>query len=101
MWPLASLALFATGVLSFEQYVNDFIDPAFILGGNFGDNTLSAQQSVVQWADDFAAEGPWCMIIIRLFFLVSESFFAAVTTSKPAGFNAPSGDPHDYLSWAP
>ncbi|KAI0317023.1 chondroitin AC/alginate lyase [Amylostereum chailletii] len=70
------------GVLSFEDYFNEFIDPSYILGGNFPNTTIAAQRSIVQWADELTAQGPWSVI-----------------TSKP--FNAPSGDPHDYLSWAP
>ncbi|KAI0265334.1 chondroitin AC/alginate lyase [Gloeopeniophorella convolvens] len=68
--------------LAFESYDNDFIEPSYLLNKNWTNTTVVAQESIVQWADWLAEQGPWSVI-----------------TSKP--FNAPSGDPHDYLSWAP
>ncbi|KAI0032445.1 chondroitin AC/alginate lyase [Vararia minispora EC-137] len=79
-------ACIVSGVLSFplEIYVNDFLEPSFLLDAKFANDTIFAQQSIIQWAGELANQGPW-----------------SVLTSKPDGFNAPSGDPHDYLSWAP
>ncbi|KZP15851.1 chondroitin AC/alginate lyase [Athelia psychrophila] len=69
------------GQLGYKDYDNDFLDPAYVLGKNFNSSTAAAQQSIVQWADFLAAQGPW-----------------AVTNKTVA---APTGNPHDYLSWAP
>ncbi|KAN0114323.1 Alginate lyase domain containing protein [Russula decolorans] len=67
--------------VAYISYYNDFIEPSYILGKNWSRTTVVAQQSIIQWADWLAAQGPW-----------------SVTTSKP--FPAPSNDTHDYLSWA-
>ncbi|VDC03199.1 unnamed protein product [Peniophora sp. CBMAI 1063] len=79
-----ALALLGVPSLALENYVNEFIDPSYILSGDFANATTFAQQSIVEWADALAAQGPWSVI-----------------TSKPDGFNAPSNDSHDYVSWAP
>lgn len=63
------------------SYANDFVDPDFIVKGNFGNNTLAAQNTIIEWAKETAAGGPW-----------------AVTDKAVA---APTGNKHDYLSWAP
>ncbi|KAI0048690.1 chondroitin AC/alginate lyase [Auriscalpium vulgare] len=68
--------------LQFNSYDNAWVDPQYVLSKNWNDTTVVAQQTIVEWADNLNAQGPW-----------------SVTTSKP--FNASSGDPHDYLSWAP
>ncbi|KAI0061087.1 chondroitin AC/alginate lyase [Artomyces pyxidatus] len=68
--------------VGFSSYDDDFIDPNYVLSKSFNATTVYAQASIAAWADWLNAQGPW-----------------AVTTSKP--FSAPSGDPHDYLSWAP
>jgi len=47
----------------FSSYGNDFIEPSYILGKNWGNTTLVAQGSIVQWADWLAAQGPWCTFI--------------------------------------
>ncbi|KDR80834.1 hypothetical protein GALMADRAFT_135935 [Galerina marginata CBS 339.88] len=62
-------------------YANDFVDPDYILAKNFGAHTGRAQETVIAWARQLAVKGPWSV------------------TSKP--FAPPSGDKHDYLSWAP
>ncbi|KAI0265333.1 alginate lyase-domain-containing protein [Gloeopeniophorella convolvens] len=68
--------------VGFSSYDNDFVDPSYVLNKNWTNTTVVAQESIVQWADFLAAQGPW-----------------SVVTSKP--FLAPSNDSHDYLSWAP
>ncbi|KAF9001208.1 chondroitin AC/alginate lyase [Cyathus striatus] len=77
---LAVSCLFTT-VIAQTSYANDFLDPAFIVSKEYGNNTLAAQETVVKWADTLAAQGPW-----------------SVMTKQGI---APSGDMHDYLSWAP
>ncbi|KAF8495468.1 chondroitin AC/alginate lyase [Russula emetica] len=68
--------------VAYISYYNDFIEPSYILDKNWSGTTVVAQQSIIQWADWLAAQGPW-----------------SVTTSKP--FPASSNNTHDYLSWAP
>lgn len=67
--------------IGFSSYDNDFLEPSYILGKNWNPTTVVAQESIVQWADWLAAQGPWSV------------------TTKP--FLAPSNNTHDYLSWAP
>ena len=47
----------------FTSYDNDFIEPSYILGKNWNAKTIVAQESIVQWADWLAAQGPWCKFI--------------------------------------
>ena len=64
---LAALAL-ADGLnIGFTSYDNDFIEPSYILGKNWNGTTVVAQESIVQWADWLAAQGPWCQCIRFLF----------------------------------
>ncbi|TFK28305.1 hypothetical protein FA15DRAFT_678507 [Coprinopsis marcescibilis] len=63
------------------SYANEFVDPDYILNGNFPGNTASAQKTIGDWATKLAADGPWSV------------------TSKDA--TPPSGTKHDYMSWAP
>jgi len=65
----------------YQDYDNDFLDPSYILAKNFPSSTAAAQQTVVQWADYLAAEGPWSVM--------------------NKSVNPPTGNKHDYLSWAP
>lgn len=67
----------------FISYDNEFVDPAYILSKPWttNNNTLDAAQTIVAWADHLYDQGPWSV------------------TDKP--FTAPTGDKHDYLSWAP
>jgi hypothetical protein len=46
--------------ISYKDYDNDFLDPSYILNKNYSSTTAAAQQSVVEWADYLAAQGPWC-----------------------------------------
>ncbi|KDQ49492.1 hypothetical protein JAAARDRAFT_165561 [Jaapia argillacea MUCL 33604] len=63
------------------SYANDFVDPAYILEKSFPSSTHLANETIIQWAGELAAAGPWSV------------------TSKPIA--PPSGNKHDYLSWAP
>jgi hypothetical protein len=62
-------------------YSNDFVSPDWFLSRNFPQSTLGAQQTIVRWAEQLNAQGPWSV------------------TNKSA--TPPSGDKHDYMSWAP
>jgi len=63
------------------SYANVFVDPDYIVARQFPPNTLAAQKTIVSWAQELAAEGPW--------------------TVMSKNVTSPSGDKHDYLSWAP
>jgi hypothetical protein len=41
------------------SYANVFVDPNFIVARHFANNTLAAQQTIVSWAQELAAQGPW------------------------------------------
>jgi nitrogen fixation protein FixH len=45
---------------AYKDYDNDFLDPSYILAKNFNTSTAASQQSIIQWADFLAAQGPWC-----------------------------------------
>lgn len=42
------------------SYANDFVDPNYVIAGNFTNNTEAAQQTIVTWANELASQGPWC-----------------------------------------
>ncbi|KAF8521779.1 chondroitin AC/alginate lyase [Hysterangium stoloniferum] len=67
--------------LDLVSYDNDFVDPSFIVSGAFVNTTWEAQQTIAQWATELSTSGPWSV------------------TNKTV--SPPSGDLHDYLSWAP
>ncbi|KZP15849.1 chondroitin AC/alginate lyase [Athelia psychrophila] len=62
-------------------YDNEFLDPSYIIVKKFPSSTLGAQQTIVEWANVLAAKGPW--------FVMDKAVLP------------PSGNKHDYLSWAP
>ncbi|EMD36929.1 hypothetical protein CERSUDRAFT_114842 [Gelatoporia subvermispora B] len=77
-------ALCASAVLpvhSFTSYDNDFVDPHYVLARNFNATTMLAQQAIISTAEQLATKGPWSVT------------FKNITP--------PSGDLHDYMSWAP
>lgn len=55
-----SVLTVAPSIYAYKDYDNDFLDPSYILAKKFNSSTAAAQQSVVQWADFLAAQGPWC-----------------------------------------
>ncbi|KAJ7178231.1 chondroitin AC/alginate lyase [Mycena filopes] len=64
----------------FTCYANDFVDPAHTLR-QYPENLAGAQDTIVAWANEMNSYGPWSV------------------TDKPVV--APSGNKHDYMSWAP
>jgi hypothetical protein len=81
------------------SYANVFVDPDFIVARQFPNNTLAAQQTIVSWAQELAAEGPWSTSKICIFLTLEglKRFLAVMSKNV----TPPSGDKHDYLSWAP
>lgn len=51
--------LAASSAVAVTSYANDFVDPAYIIAGNFSASTETAQATVISWAKELAAEGPW------------------------------------------
>ncbi|KAI0737275.1 hypothetical protein BC629DRAFT_1600482 [Irpex lacteus] len=49
----------STHPYAYVNYANDFIDPVYILAGNFSVTTLPVQNTIRQWAEESAAGGPW------------------------------------------
>lgn len=66
---------------NFSAYANDFVNPNTILAKDFNTSTAGSQQTIVAWADFLAAQGPWSVM--------NKSVIP------------PTGNKHDYLSWAP
>ena len=56
---LLVLGALPTVVHALTSYANDFVDPDYIVGRSFPANTVIAQNTIVQWADQYAALGPW------------------------------------------
>lgn len=56
---LLALGALPTVVHSLTSYANDFVDPDYIAAKNFPANTAIAQKIIIQWADEYAALGPW------------------------------------------
>ncbi|KXN81032.1 hypothetical protein AN958_06278 [Leucoagaricus sp. SymC.cos] len=85
LWNLSgALALLAlAGVRAAPaSYANDFVNPDYIVNlGNFGNQTLAAQATILDWARQSAVGSPWSVMN---------------KTYAP-----PTGDKHDYLSWSP
>ncbi|KAL0573412.1 hypothetical protein V5O48_008534 [Marasmius crinis-equi] len=78
---VATIILLCHKVEAETSYISDFIDPNYILSQEFPFHTYPAQVTIVKWARQFSQRGPWSV------------------TDKPV--TAPSGDKHDYMSWAP
>jgi hypothetical protein len=58
------LAGVAPVVHSLVSYANDFVDPDYIVSKAFSNYTVEAQSTVVQWADELAAQGPWSKLCL-------------------------------------
>lgn len=56
---LAACLSWAPAVHSFYSYDNDFIPPQYFLSKNWSNTTLEAQQTILAWAEETAAKGPW------------------------------------------
>ncbi|TEB29271.1 hypothetical protein FA13DRAFT_1755638 [Coprinellus micaceus] len=78
---MASERPLADRVAGQTSYANDFVDPDYILTRNYPTNTGLAQATINAWAKSLAGRGPWSVM-------------------DKAGI-PPTGDKHDYLSWAP
>ncbi|KAJ7507000.1 chondroitin AC/alginate lyase [Mycena galericulata] len=77
---LLLIAQLAAAVNNFTCYANDFVTPAHA-AGQYAINLGGAQDTIVAWAEEMNSYGPWTV------------------TDKP--ILPPSGNKHDYMSWAP
>lgn len=63
-WRTSSLSFFALTLrgahASLVSYANDFVDPDYIVNGNFGKHTQGAQDTIVAWARQSTVGSPWC-----------------------------------------
>jgi len=57
---------FISKVSALVSYANEFVDPDYILAGNFSNKTWKAQVTIGNWAEDIATKGPWCECLRRL-----------------------------------
>lgn len=48
--------------VAYDWYSNSFIDPEYIVSNKYNSTTLWAQRTIIQWADNFASEAPWCTL---------------------------------------
>ena len=71
---LLVLGALPTAVHSLTNYANDFVDPGYIVGKKFPSNTVIAQKTIVQWADQYASLGPWSMCVSPLLILTRGGF---------------------------
>lgn len=81
---VAALAHSANAISYFidaSSYISDWIPVNYTTEGNWPSSTLAAQQEIVKAADYWNQQGPWSVM--------NKSIIA------------PTGDPHDYLSWSP
>lgn len=76
------LGTLTTAVHSLTSYANDFVDPDYIIGKQFPTNTVIAQKTIVQWADQYATLGPWsmCLALAQL----PAGVFLSILTFKPS-----------------
>ena len=56
---LSVFAFFPAAFGDFISYGNDFVDPTYLLAKNFSTSTVASQQTVMEWAEELAAQGPW------------------------------------------
>ncbi|TXT07333.1 hypothetical protein VHUM_03053 [Vanrija humicola] len=81
--PVVAAAVLAVApvALGVTNYANDFVAPKTILQAGFDQTTISAQQTIIQWANS--------LNVLTTAAVVNKDFLA------------PSGDKHDYMSWRP
>jgi hypothetical protein len=88
----------AVDVVPFYSYANDFVDPNYIVAGDFPNTVGGAKATILNWAEKLNAEGPWSRFCSRP--SISDSAHRCLgVTDKP--MLAPSGNKNDYMSWAP
>ncbi|KAG9033457.1 hypothetical protein FS837_002457 [Tulasnella sp. UAMH 9824] len=81
---VAALAHSANAISYFidaSSYISDWIPVNYTTEGNWPASTLASQQEIVKAADYWNLQGPWSVM--------------------NKSIKAPTGDPHDYLSWSP
>ena len=82
-----------------RAYANDFIDPDTFLTNPPADYTYHARETIIEWADSLAAEGPWSEYGSSIF--PYDSWLTQSQGVMNKTVSPPSSDKHDYMSWAP
>jgi hypothetical protein len=54
-----SVSVLIPAALGIVSYDNDFVDPHYVMSKSFNTSTAGSQQTIVEWADQLAAQGPW------------------------------------------
>ena len=89
-------------ILGFESYANDFVDPKYVLAKSFNTSTAGAQQTIVSWADQLAGQGPWSKQTPHHSWLKGRVDLTLIITGvMNKTVKPPTGNMHDYMSWAP
>ena len=91
-----------TTVLAVTGYANAFVDPELIISKNLNASTTLAQRTMQQWASSLTDGAPWSMYFDHIYIAP----FSSCLTLEPVGVTfksvaPPSGNKHDYLSYAP
>lgn len=55
----AAAVVLAPGANAITNYAAEFFSPDYVVNFKYPANTLSAQQTIIQWANDGAKTGPW------------------------------------------
>ena len=91
---LACVSLFYTSIAAqgFTSYANDFFDPSIVVQQSATNSTrVLAQDTIIQWAEDLSAQGPWCEYLFERrgafaeFHLISSPTFASYPASSCSG----------------
>ncbi len=82
---------------------NDWVNVDYVISqakGQSHSDTVDAKATIVRNAGSSAGKGPWSKHVLHIAaYPMNSNHAVAITNSK--GDLPPSGDPHDYLSWAP
>jgi len=116
----SALASALGGAYAATSYAGDFVNPDLVLSTfnplfavkhkgimlidcfpekNYPDTTKYAQKTVVNWAQYYASPGPWGACLTCL--IASGHCITSLLAPTNKSADPPSGDRHDYMSWAP
>ena len=92
------------GLICFNSHsaVNDWTNPDYVLRSIKSTDTSDSRNTIISSASSSAKKGPWgkkTNSIVWHFSSHQYNLVPAVSTDK--SIRAPSGNPRDYLSWAP
>jgi predicted 3-demethylubiquinone-9 3-methyltransferase (glyoxalase superfamily) len=67
---LCCLLFLGNGAQAAVSYANVFVDPNYIVARQFPNNTLAAQQTIIDWAQELVSKGPWSACSFTVFSVV-------------------------------